>query len=225
MDGAVAGVDRRKFIVGLLFCSSAGFAAWREPTKKLDFLGSAKLEKIVPETIGKWKFVTSSGLVVPPEDELSDSLYSQLLTRVYSDGENPPVMLLIAQSATQTGVLQVHRPEVCYPVGGFTLSPISQHAVRLGSALLNTNLLVATGGGITENVLYWTRVGDSQPLSWSQQRVDVARQNLRGIVPDAVMVRVSIRQGDEPGARKILDEFVRELMAAVPADKRSVFIV
>ncbi len=224
MEKEVHGVDRRKFVLGLLFCSAAGFAVWREPTKRLDYLGSAKLEAIVPETIGKWKFVTSSGLVVPPEDELSDSLYSQLLTRVYSDGENPPVMLLIAHSAQQTGVLQVHRPEVCYPTGGFSLSQITQHAVRLGSAILNTNTLVATGGGLAENVMYWTRVGDSQPLSWSQQRIDVARQNLRGIVPDAVMVRVSVRQGDEVGARKILDEFVREMMAAIPANKRSVFI-
>ena len=112
-------LDRRKFVLGLLFCSAAGVAAWRQPSTRLDYLGSAKLEAIVPETIGKWKYVTNSGLVVPPEDEMSDSLYSQLLTRVYSDGESPPVMLLIAQSAQQTGVLQVHRPEVCYPTGGF----------------------------------------------------------------------------------------------------------
>ena len=30
----------------------------------------AKLEDIVPKTIGRWKFVAASGLVVPPEDQL-----------------------------------------------------------------------------------------------------------------------------------------------------------
>ena len=40
---------------------------------------------------------------------------------------------------------------------------------------------------------------------------------LEGIIPDAVMVRVSVRQGDSIGARRVLDEFVRELLAVVPA--------
>jgi EpsI family protein len=133
-------------------------------------------------------------------------------------------MLLIAQSAQQTGVLQVHRPEVCYPTGGYRLSPVTQHAVPVGSSTLQTNSLVATGGGVTESIIYWTRVGDSQPLSWSQQRIDVARQNLRGVIPDAILVRVSIRQGDHEGARNTLGEFVHELLAAIPSDKRAVFI-
>lgn len=218
-------MDRRQVVLGILFGSSAAVAAWRQPSTRLDYLGSSKLEDIVPGTIGKWRFVANSGLVVPPEDEMSDDLYSQLLTRVYSDGENPPVMLLIAQSAQQTGVLQVHRPEVCYPTGGFRLSPVSRHAVPVGDAMLQTNSLVAVGGGVTENIIYWTRVGDSLPLSWSQQRIDVARQNLKGIVPDAILVRVSIRLGNAEDARKLLNNFVQELLAAIPANKRPVFVV
>ena len=172
MENAGHEVDRRKIVLGLLFCSAAGVAAWRQPTTKLDFLGSTKLEDIVPNTIGRWKFVTSSGLVVPPEDELSDSLYSQLLTRVYWDGESPPVMLLIAQSAQQTGVLQVHRPEVCYPTGGYRLSPVTQHAVPVGSSALQTNSLVArrrsdgkhiTGQGL---VTASPSAGPSSALTW-----------------------------------------------------------
>src|SRR5881392_1588868 len=105
-DFAEPRVDRRKILLGLLFCSAAGLAAWRQPNKHLDYLGNAKLDDIVPKTIGAWKFVAASGLVVPPEDQLSRAIYSQLLTRVYYDGVNPPVMLLIAQSGNQTGVLQ-----------------------------------------------------------------------------------------------------------------------
>lgn len=216
--------DRRKVVLGLLFGSVAAVAAWRQPSKTVDRLGSAKLEDIVPNQIGKWQFVTNSGLVVPPDDEMSDSLYSQLLTRVYSDGENPPVMLLIAYSAQQTGVLQVHRPEVCYPTGGYQLSPVIRHAVPVGSRTLQTNSLVAIGGGVTENIIYWTRIGDSLPLSWSRQRYDVARQNLDGIIPDAILVRVSVRQGNAEAARRVLNDFVEALLSAVPANKRSVFV-
>src|SRR5205814_1636668 len=64
-------VDRRKVLVGLLFCSAAGLAAWRRPTRHLDYLGRDKLEDIIPLTIGPWKFIAASGLVVPPNDQLS----------------------------------------------------------------------------------------------------------------------------------------------------------
>ena len=77
-------LTRRKFALGLAFASVAGVAAARQPTTKIDYLGKNKLDKILPEKVGKWTFVSSSGLVVPPEDQLAQALYSQLLTRVYT---------------------------------------------------------------------------------------------------------------------------------------------
>ena len=68
-------VDRRKVLLGLLFASAAALAAWRQPRTRLDYLGRQKLGDLVPETIGRWKFVAASGLVVPPEDQLSRTLY------------------------------------------------------------------------------------------------------------------------------------------------------
>ena len=75
-------LDRRKLLLGLLFCSAAGAAAWRKPTRHVDYLGSGKLEDIIPKTIGPWKFAAASGLVVPPDDQLERAIYSQTLTRV-----------------------------------------------------------------------------------------------------------------------------------------------
>lgn len=217
-------VDRRKVLLGLLFGSAAAIAAWRQPRQRLDYLGKEKLEQLVPKTIGPWKFVAASGLVIPPEDQLSRTLYSQLLTRVYSDGENSPVMLLVAQAAGQTGILQVHRPETCYPASGYEISPVTQHEIQLGSTGLRTNMLSATNEGVTEHIIYWTRVGDRIPTSWKQQKLDVAEENLRGIIPDAVLVRISTVNNDEAAARAILDTFTRSLIGAVPSDRRSVLI-
>src|SRR3954471_14390122 len=159
-------IERRKLLLGLLFCSVAGIAAWRTPTKRLDYLGREKLDDLVPKTIGPWKFVAASGLVIPPEDQMSRLLYSQLLTRVYSDGDNPPLMLLIAQSGSQTGVLQVHRPETCYTAGGFAISQLTPHSIHVGSSIIPANNMDASAGGLTEHVLYWTRVGNRIPASW-----------------------------------------------------------
>lgn len=218
-------VDRRKVLIGLLFCSAAGLSAWRQPNEHLDYLGQAKLDDIVPKTIGRWKFVAASGLVVPPDDQLSRALYSQLLTRIYSDGENPAVMLLIAQSGSQTGVLQIHRPETCYTASGYQISAVNPHPIQVGSSVLPANSMDATVDGITEHVIYWTRVGNRLPASWKQQRLAVAEQNLRGIIPDAILVRVSTVSNDADGARAALNSFTRALLDSVPVDRRSVFIV
>ena len=122
-------VDRRKLLMGLGFLAAAGTAAARMPNIPVDYLGKRKLEDIVPKAFGKWRFQSASGLVVPTEDQLANAIYSQLLTRVYTAGDNGLVMLLIAQSAAQNGIVQIHRPEVCYPAGGFELSPITSMAM------------------------------------------------------------------------------------------------
>jgi EpsI family protein len=218
-------IDRRKLLLGLLFCSAAGVAAWRRPDKHLDYLGKSKLDDIVPKTIGPWKFVAASGVVVPPNDQLSQALYSNLMTRVYSDGQNPPVMLLIAQSGSQTGVLQIHRPETCYTAGGYQISPVTPQPIQVGSTIVPANKMDATVEGRTEHVIYWTRVGDRMPASWKQQRLAVAELNLRGIIPDAILVRVSTVRNDADGARETLQAFVRALIGSVPPVRRPVLIV
>jgi EpsI family protein len=229
MTGEVTGVrqgplSRRKFVLGLAFLSAAGVAAVRQPNTRVDYLGTAKLDAILPEAIGGWQFVTSSGLVVPPEDQLSRAVYSQLLTRVYSDGKDPPMMLLVAQSATQTGILQIHRPEICYTAGGYQLADLEPHSIRLASGVLNTMSLSATSDGRTEQIVYWTRIGEHLPQSWRAQREVVALDNLRRIIPDAVMVRVSTIGHDKVAALAAIDEFVRAMLNSVRPEMRRVFI-
>lgn len=218
-------IDRRKILLGLLFCSAAGLAAWRQPNKHLDYLGSDKLDDVIPKTIGAWKFVAASGLVIPPNDQLSRALYSNLLTRVYSDGVNPPVMLLVAQSGSQTGILQIHRPETCYTASGYEISPVTPEPVQIGSKIVPVNRMDASADGFVEHVIYWTRIGNRMPASWKQQRIAVAEQNLRGILPDAILVRVSTVRNDADGARDTLKSFVRALISSVPPNRRSVLIV
>ena len=216
--------DRRKFLLGLLFCSAAGVAAWRQPSIKLDYLGSEKLEDLVPKKIGPWSFVAASGLVIPPEDQMEQAIYSQLLTRVYSDGTNPPIMLLLAQSAGQTGFLQIHRPDFCYTASGYSISAVTPHVIEVGSHRVRASSMDASTGGPTEHVIYWTRVGDQMPASWKAQKWAVAEQNLHGIIPDAILVRISAVSEDGDAARATIDNFVRAFIGAVPRNKRAVFI-
>jgi len=217
--------DRRKFLLGLLFCSAAGVAAWRQPRIKIDYLGKEKLEDLVPKTIGRWDFVTASGLVIPPEDDFEKTLYSEVLTRVYSDNQGSPIMLLLAQNGGQTGFLQIHRPEVCYTAGGYQISAVTPHPIRVGATTVPANRMDASAGGPTEHVIYWTRVGNEVPASWRQQKLAVAEQNLRGLIPDAILVRVSTVNDDAEAALAAIDEFVGALLRSIPPSRRSVFIV
>jgi EpsI family protein len=217
--------DRRKFLLGLTFCSAAALAAWRQPRRKLDYLGKHNLDELIPQTIGRWKFVTASGLVVPPEDELEKTLYSNMLTRVYSDGQSPPVMLLLAQNGSQTGFLQIHRPEICYTAGGYRISTVKPHPISFRSKVVPANRMDASAGGAIEHVVYWTRVGDQIPSTWTAQKWAVAEQNLKGVIPDAILVRVSTVNSDADAALSTIDDFIRELLSSVQPAMRSVFIV
>ena len=57
--------SRREILIGTLLLATAGVTLARKPNRPLNYLGNNKLELIVPKTIGRWKFVSSSGLVVP----------------------------------------------------------------------------------------------------------------------------------------------------------------
>ena len=217
-------LTRRKFALGLVFAGAAGVAAARQPRTHIDYLGKRKLEDILPEKIGQWTFVSTSGLVVPPEDQLSRALYSQLLTRVYEGEDGSTMMVLVAQSGSQTGILQIHRPEICYNAGGYALSDVVPHAIKLPGREVPTMSMAASNGARTEQLLYWTRIGDHLPTSWREQRLAVAVDNLKGRIPDAVMVRVSTISNDRRAALASIDEFIREMLGSMTPDIRRVFI-
>jgi len=220
----LARLSRREFVTGLMMAGGAGVAVARKPNISLNYLGGHTLEQTIPTKIGRWNFVATSGLVVPPSDQLVLTLYSQLLTRVYAD-ERSSIMLLIAYSANQTGFLQVHRPEFCYTAAGYQLSNFARRVIPLSEpSPLRVNTLDATRDGQLEKLIYWTRIGDRIPLSWTQQKLAVAEQNLERITPDAALVRVSMITTDGDQALAIIDEFVQALIASVPNSLRRVFV-
>jgi EpsI family protein len=217
-------LTRRKFALGIAFAGAAGIAAARQPGIRVDYLGKEKLERVLPEKIGRWTYISSSGLVIPPEDQLSRALYSQLLTRVYGAEDGSSMMVLVAHSGSQTGILQIHRPEICYNAGGYALSDVEPHVVRLPSGAIPTMSMAATNGARNEQLVYWTRIGNHMPTSWRQQRMAVAIDNLRGRIPDAVMVRVSTISNNRNAALQSIDEFIGAMLASMKPDVRRVFI-
>jgi EpsI family protein len=217
-------LTRRKFALGIAFAGAAGIAHARQPSVRVDYLGKGQLEDILPAKIGRWTYVSSSGLVVPPEDQLSRALYSQLLTRVYGAEDGSSMMVLVAQSGSQTGILQIHRPEICYNAGGYALSDVEAHEVKLPSGDIPAMSMAATNGARTEQLVYWTRIGNHMPTSWRQQRLAVAIDNLKGRIPDAVMTRVSTISNNRSAALRSIDEFIGAMLDPMAPNVRRVFI-
>lgn len=219
-EPATATLDRRKVVLGIGLAACSGFALARQPVPNRPKIKTETLERLIPARIGEFAFDTTSGLVLPPPDALSDRLYDNLITRSYARSDGKVAMLLIAYNNRQDGILQIHRPEICYPAGGFSLTPTLAVDTPLASGPpLPSQSFVASSELRTETVLYWTRVGDAFPRRWIEQRLAVASENLEGAIPDGVLVRVSTLSSatDE---LQLLTRFVTELYRKSPAALR-----
>jgi len=218
-------LTRRHMLMGAALTATAAMAFVREPRVAVTPLKAGALESLIPPQIGRWSFETKSGLVLPPDDPLSKSLYTDILTRVYVAEGRPPVMLLIAYSNTQNGMLQVHRPEVCYPAGGYALTETQTKSLDVAHNIqIPARFFSAESASRTEQVLYWTRIGDESPTSWVDQRTAVVRANLKRVIPDGVLVRISAVHPDYASAEPILVEFVSAMVRQLSPTGRKLLI-
>lgn len=211
-------IARRGFLIGTALAAASGVAFVRQPRQIHPVIDRDAFESWIPKELGSWKMDTTSGVILPPQDQLSDRLYDNLVTRVYLSSKQPAVMLLLAYNNIQDGVLQVHRPEVCYPVGGFKLSNVQQADIMVGAKPVPANFFTASAPGRIEQVGYFTRVGNTFPRSWKDQRISVAKANLAKEIPDAMMMRVSLLGIGQDRAKAVLSEFCNQFY--VNADNR-----
>jgi EpsI family protein len=218
-------LNRRSVLIGTALLGIGGVAIARQPKPDAAPVRKEALDRLVPAKVGDWAYHDTSGLVLPPPDALSDALYSGLVTRTYISPNRMPVMLLVAYSNVQDGMLQVHRPEVCYPAGGYRLSPTRVEQVPNGvGGGINANLFSAEGVSRTEQVLYWTRIGNLFPTSWFDQRMAVLRANLDGRIPDGILVRVSTLAPGMGAAHADLAAFAAQLVKSASPSARQLLI-
>ena len=120
--GSNVALGRRQLLIGGALALASGVAIARQPRPYSPRIPPERFNKWVPSKVGSWSSSGSGGVVLPAPDSLSDRLYDNLATGTYWSPTQPSVMMLIAYNNQQDGVVQVHRPEICYPVGGYQLS-------------------------------------------------------------------------------------------------------
>lgn len=224
--GLLAGrVDRRQLVLGSLLMLGAGAAYALKPRPAALPVRAGALAAIVPESIGDYRYVSASGLVVPPRSELREATYSDVLTRVYTAPGGLPVMLLIAFGSAQDAGLSIHRPEECYPALGFDLSPV--RSVPLTGPVpadARASFVTARSDERTEHVYFWVRIGSRFPASPLEQRWTIVKDNLQGVVPLGVLTRLSVIGGDADTALAALEDFNARLMGSLGTGGREMLL-
>lgn len=217
--------SRRDLLIGGIAFSCAGLAWAGARETEVEPLPDGTLEGMMPPQLGRWQEATARGVIMPAESELSERVYNETLTRIYHDNGDAAVALVLAYGASQSRDMQLHRPEVCYPAAGFAIESSEEVELRLpGQRPITATLLGTRSPARKEQVLYWTRVGNEFPTTPLAQRVSVVSQNLRGRIPDGMLVRTSTIAPDTATALPLLEEFLSVMMANVSAPARQLLV-
>jgi EpsI family protein len=182
------------------------------------------VELTVPDVVGPWRRSAADGILIPRGERPEDRTYDDVVTAYYTSPSAPSVMLLIAYGSAQTGSTQLHRPEVCYPAAGFHVRGSHEQALTLGTKSIAARTMTATATGRTEQILYWSRVGNDFPTSPMDQRWSVLRYALHGVTADGALVRMSVMDDDAAAALPYLRAFASALVATSGSEMRRLLI-
>ena len=151
--------------------------------------------------------------------------YSQEVGRGYTDGHGNIVMLLVAYGPVQNYRLKAHRPEICYTAAGFRISDKTGATLsyRDGAAPIKMTRLIAERESRFEPISYWMRVGNDIANGVVDRQLIRLKYGLRGIIPDGALIRVSTINLPREASFKLQDQFIRDLLAAVPPNELKFF--
>ena len=218
-------INPRHLFIGLAMLAAAGLALALTPRQMLAEHGPAiNLEALIPEQFGEWKVEGAivSLIVSPDLQALLDRIYSQMLTRNYINGKGERIMLSIAYGNDQSRSMQVHRPEVCYAGQGFQVRDMNKGFIDLGGSKLPVMKLVATQGQRIEPITYWVMTGESVVRGGVEQSLARLKYGLTGKIPTGMVIRVSTISANESQSYRIEEQFVRDMLGAVPIKYRKV---
>lgn len=222
-------IARRDFLFGGACVAALGIAEALRPRTLLTLMPSNHLGTLVPSQLGPWTLGEGGDIVVPKvPGSLSDKLYSDTLTRLYVNKDTgEQVMMLIAYGRAQSDLLQLHRPETCYPAIGLAIQARKNDDIEIKPGVTIPAVALTAGEeSRVEDIVYWTRLGEYLPRSAGDQRRDRLKTAMEGIIGDGVLVRASmLRHNPEaPSNYDRLNDFMTALILSVAPKVRPGFI-
>lgn len=218
-------MNRRHLVFGSIALGALGTAETLRPRRRVILLQKTTVSQAMPRTFPGWDSEDTSGLVSPEQaGKLAKSLYSEMVSRnYYTSAGVGPIMLLAAYGDTQSDLLQLHRPETCYPAVGFSLKLSEPRNIAIGSKILPARRVIAETEQRVENIIYWTRIGERLPQSAAEQRNARLKNAMDGIVGDGILMRCSML-GEPEECFPVLEGFVPQFIRAIAPAQRKAFV-
>jgi len=218
----------RSVIATLLMIGTLAASWWLTPKRYwFDEIGQPDLQQIVPKQFGDW-VASDKAPVMMVNPELSEVLrviYSQTLSRLYVNQRSGHVIMLsIALGVDQSRATQLHLPDGCYRTQGFTVDDKRYDLLNSPIGAIKLTRLATHAHARNEPVSYWIRVGKwnaRNPLEINLSRLALAA---RGYIADGVLFRVSEISDDTESSFRTQDQFMNDLIAAIPPAGRAALI-
>lgn len=212
--------DRREFLIAGLAAGTLGLSEWLRPRQSFRLMPPGDLEKMLPRQYAGWNEYVGGNVVAPTTpNSLADRLYSAVVTRIYTPaaGGRPPIMLLIAYGGEQSDLLQLHRPEACYPAVGLEIVAHQLKQLPITPTVSVPGIyLSASNGDYREDIVYFTRLGEALPQTADAQRSDRLRAAMQGVTGDGVLVRASSYNVPGQPSWPYLSGFLASFILAMP---------
>ncbi|AKH42809.1 EpsI family protein [Altererythrobacter atlanticus] len=176
----------------------------------------------LPAAFGAWRAIPLDEVILWPDDTLSPAIYRQIVARRYLREDGLAITAVIALGSAQNYLMQLHRPESCYPASGFSIESNEPAPVALPGLDLPARSMRAKRGDREDEILYWTRIGDAFPQDLWGQRLAMARNAVFRSPQNGVVARFSITNPAGGQAAAQLESFIVALFGALGSSGRTV---
>nr|WP_298166937.1 exosortase-associated protein EpsI, B-type [uncultured Pseudomonas sp.] len=216
----MSSINSRAIAILLAVVLAAVVALLARPTERLvEQVGPLELESLVPREFAGWLLDErqSAAVVNPQAAGLQGRIYQQVLSRTYIHAASQrSIMLSIAYGENQNRANDLHVPDVCYSAGGFRIEHAERGDIQTSQGVIPVKRLIAQRLQRREPLTYWTIIGDQVATSAVGSKLIALSYGLRGTVPDGMIFRVSSVGVPDEQAFANQQEFVKNLMDALP---------
>lgn len=206
-----------RLLIGILALLASIVAYMLRPTILMaDTFPRQPLASEIPTAMQRWNKVSDDVMVVDPTQEaVLNYLYAETFSATYRDANNHRVMLSIAYGRDQADGHDVHKPDLCYPAQGFTILESSVISLALGVEYsIPAQYLKTRRSTRAEPLIYWTTAGDRVYLGKFGKKRVAFEYSLKNLIPDGLVVRVSVIEEDEQLAKRLINNFVADWYAS-----------
>ena len=215
---------RRKALMLAASMGATGvLAAWGRPVRHND-AGAAEvnLDTMLPREFGDWRVYAAAESFVRPATLQGKvyQIYDQVLERTFVNSRGQRIMLSAAFGREQSTGMQMHRPEICYPSGGFRVEGIEAVRLTLAGVAVAATRLHAQAPGRSEPLTYWMVLGDVAVTDSTAFKLRQLSFGLRRQLLDGMLMRVSSIDPLPARAYALQSEFSDALARAIqPAER------